>query len=394
MSSKPTTHDQRSSIRKENFARKKGREHESGTKVPLYEKLLFGFSDFHEAMASMHVSTSTRAIHLPISTRAIGFTVRYLTRKFARLGIAFNHHAFCCALYRVSLFMYEFKISCASSVSSARNAPGPNFLSFDIPADTIRVLGQLGVNFTPIINLLSSIGVLHAFNTTFVPHHPMSTVIDGVRQIEPTMITASNLRETVEAMANPVTNQATRQWFYDHNPLPNARWNVPARRRDADGQPVLDPGFPVLMNADEIMPANFMVQNLREDVNLLQDALELIGRKYPKYVHLGRIDFSGSGNYSMLVSNQPGDVKCGDLIWNNVNQVLIPDYQNSPAIVGGSQHFWSIDKLSEPEFYTGVLHLLGEFPQNPPVTFSVRRLEVSKQESEHTFADALGNLVG
>lgn len=258
--------------------------------------------------------------------------------------------------------MYEFKVMNLRNVAAFRNAPGDIYEEFDLPTEIIRVLGQLGVNFTPITNLVSAIGVLHAFNTTFVPFHPRATSINQIRQIESTMITASNLRDIVVALSNAATNQATRQWFYDHSPLPNARWSEPGRRRNADGDHVIDKNFPLLENPDDIMPDGYGIENLREDVNLLMDTTEIIGRKYPKYVHVGRIDFSGSGNYSMLVSNAQENLKCGDLTWATVLGVQTPDYRNSPAIVGGSQHFWSLDRLSEPEFYTGVLHLLGELP--------------------------------
>jgi len=391
----PSGRERFSSKRFETFKGRQGATVDNDVKRALFDKLLHGFKDISEVMSSMHVSTTTCAIHLPISTRAIGFTVRYLIRKFARLNIrGIDFHPLCCALYRISLLLYEIKITNARSQAAFRNAPH-GFENFDVDTEIIRVIGQLGAGFAPLVNLISSIGVLHAFNTTFIPRHPVATAINAVRQIEPSMITHSNLRDTVVAMANAATNRDTRMWFYNHNPLPNARWSERNRRRDADGEPAVDPNFPLLLNADEIVPAIYEAAQIREDVAMIQDSLEMIGRKYPKYVHVGRIDFSGSGNYSMLVSNEQSDLRCSDLVWQQRANEWVTEYGTSTeCLEGGDQTFWSLDKLADPEFYSGVLHLLGELPQIPPETFSVRSKYAKKQDASHTFADALGNLVG
>lgn len=77
----------RSTLRMENNIKAHGSRMEISVKHALFEKLLHGYKSITEVMSGMHITTSFRAIHLPISTRAIGFTTRALIKKFSGIGI-------------------------------------------------------------------------------------------------------------------------------------------------------------------------------------------------------------------------------------------------------------------------------------------------------------------
>lgn len=130
---------------------------------------------------------------------------------------------------------------------------------------------------------------------------------------------------------------------------------------------------------------------MHEDVASIQDLLEVVGRKYPKYVHIGRIDYKAEGSSSTLVSNDPGRVRCSDLRWIG-DRV---DYGNQRPIEGDAIHFWSPRSLPDPEFYIDINHLAGERPHPDFRTdaHSIRSVMSAEQEVEVDFIATLENLL-
>lgn len=376
---------------------KQGHKTDYDIKAVLYEKLLFGYSNYFDVLSSMRISVVSRVIHLPISTRAIGFITRFLVRKFACLGIIENidPHALCCAMYRIHLIMYEIKLINSKKRAEYRNSPVGEFEEFYIDGEIRSIIYQLGAGFAPLINLLSSIGILQGFNTVFVPRHPVASTHAGIPQIDPSLITYSNLRNTVESLSNVATNRDVRMWFYERNPIPGARWSQRNdRRRQADGAPAPNPDFPLLLNADEIMPPIYQAAQIRADVNLIQTSIELVGRKYQKYSSNENLEYKSPGNNSMLVCNEQTGIRCADLSWRQENEVWVTNYSAVPALTSTSTLYWTIDKLSEADVYAGILHLLGELPKIPTASHSIREIQASKNDVTYTFADALSNLLG
>lgn len=83
----------------------------------------------------------------------------------------------------------------------------------------------------------------------------------------------SNMRDIITALAAADTTEEVRIAFETHCPIPGAQW---LNHR--------------LMNADEIMPANYTLENLADDIALL-DAIKLrIAEKFPKYMNPGKLN--------------------------------------------------------------------------------------------------------
>lgn len=76
-------------------------------------------------------------------------------------------------------------------------------------------------------------------------------------------------------MANANTALPIRQVFYRNNPLPYARWTVgpeeEGRRRRIPEGAAVNPNHPLLLNADEIMPNGYDVEDLEEDITHCQN---------------------------------------------------------------------------------------------------------------------------
>lgn len=133
----------RDGLRKEKFRSKKSTETDTENKKQIYSKLYFGFKNISDAMSSMQIVIKPRAVILPITTRGIGFTIRTLIAKFARLGIrGVNHHQLCSSLYRVTLIMAEIKMMQSLQSVVTRNL-GRRFRNIDIPIDFVRIIGEL-----------------------------------------------------------------------------------------------------------------------------------------------------------------------------------------------------------------------------------------------------------
>ena len=84
-------------------------------------------------------------------------------------------------------------------------------------------------------------------------------------------ITLSNLRDTVVALRNQQTQPQVREAFYQHNPIPGAIW------REIEGTHVL-------MNADEIIPANYTTDDMRDDIDDYSRMFTWLQKKLPKFV--------------------------------------------------------------------------------------------------------------
>lgn len=105
----------------------------------------------------------------------------------------------------------------------------------------------------------------------------------------------SNLRETVVALANPQTPRNTRARYRESCPIPGAIWN--------DN---------ILMNADEIMPANHdFEEGLRTDIMLIMPYLNRLQKHAPKMVG-GPLDHKHVGKASLLLSNEMETLRCPD----------------------------------------------------------------------------------
>jgi len=68
---------QRSAKRVEDHRASTSQKNDANAKQALYDKLYYGFRQQHEAMKSMQIVTTPRSIILPISTRSVGFMIRF-----------------------------------------------------------------------------------------------------------------------------------------------------------------------------------------------------------------------------------------------------------------------------------------------------------------------------
>lgn len=234
-------------------------------------------------------------------------------------------HEFVCSYYRVSLAMFEEKLSMISPT-------GFDFTSPIGSSERRRIL-FLRSNFCVMDNLLSSIGTFKAFNAEYIPHMHTRRQ-DGKDMFMPYLVTYSNLRDYVKALACADTDIVRRRFFFDHNPFPNAHWT------DED-----DEHHPLLLNQDEIAPENYKnFDTLREDMETVRCTIEIIETNYRNLILNKQFKFDSDGHISQLVSSDLGTIRCPSVYRGGV-----PDY--SIGIKGKREvPCWSNEYLDENEF--------------------------------------------
>lgn len=215
-----------------------------------------------------------------------------------------------------------------------------------------------------------------------IPRLGLQSVEGVIRQFDPTLVSYSRLREYVVVLSAPGTARNVRQYFYDHCPFPNAIWDT---REDREG--ALNP---ILMNPNDIMPAEYGYNQLVEDTNRIVDVIEMVGRKFEKFIHVGGIEYFAKGNWSQLVSNGVEDIRCRDL--TVVDGVL--HYAMYSPLTGEINQFWSSEMLSDPEFFVGAMHLLGESPKIANPIYNIRSVEVGKQRSQISYEAIVATMLG
>lgn len=358
---------------------------------------MFGYSRTQQEVimqeiASLQVVPKTVQI-ISVTTRAVGFMCQFLFCKFARLCINIPLGSSIYQLYRILLLQFEIKVDQAMREQCSHYTGGKSYRRLDISVEHIRTVSVLGAHFAPLANLINAVGIIKNFGAVYLPRMSSNLDVHSVEKLEPVHVTFSNLRSIVSFLANPDTNQVARMYFYQHSPLPGAIWGSAQRLNGVTGVMEEIPGsYPLLLNPDDFMPADYMQKNLYEDIALVQDLLGIVGRKYPKYVHLGPIDFSSSGNVSGLVNNRVETLRCANLPVQEIDGRRRIDYQGKEWFAGNLSSFWSPEHLSESEFFVGVHHLLGELPEIPSEAYVKRHNSVAKQKAKMNFIVIYNNL--
>lgn len=316
-------------------------------KEALYEKLFFGYKNITEAMKNIELQQTQRTVILPISTRSAGFIIRNMVSRFVRLGVLALDEAktLAGALYRITLMQIDYKLEEAMLLQHSRNLELQSFDDTYLTSDIRRSLDLMGAGFSPLINYINSLGFVKTTAKSYLPRHPkVNTIV-----VPPYYQRFSTLRTTVEQLSGETINADAKRSFMERSPFPNAVWDVHRQRvRGAGGE--LIPETVNLSNPNDIIPPNYGLAQVRDDISVIATAIEKVGRKYPKYICTGGIDWKGQGSVSQIVSNAPAPLRCPS--WPLHGQVTLTE--------GEYDEFWTADSISDPEVYMGVVYLYGE----------------------------------
>lgn len=286
-----------------------------------------------DVIKTMKFEMTESPVPIPISTRGVGFSVQETYTMVTSVQKNVNRlppmtvHQF----YRVMLGMVEFKVfkNRRSSVLNDGNLwyQPQQFEEFQMPAMSINVCPKR------ISCILKSIENFCYKEINYVPLLP-SAEKDRARRVipSPELVCLTNLREYCEYLHVPATNRDIRQNFEQRCPIPRANWG----------------GDSVLINIDDIMPANYTREDFSDDVYAVKHWIEanLKGSKNKWFSDLKTFE-RGTGNEGVLVSSDSSRIRCR--IRGDIHDVE-----------GDTQEFWVMRKINEVTTFYGIYGLVGE----------------------------------
>lgn len=248
-----------------------------------------GFASLANVVKDLTITHRTARI-VPVSSHAVGVIIRdnilRTEGEIRAFPANYNRHSF----YRVALAMLETKLFTQYKLRTITPYSSVGFMDGGwVPAEIRDRCIGVKTNFVAFANFLNSIG-----NITLgdVKHY-----VGIPSTMSPFVITLGNLRNAVTLARNaPV---AIRRNFYRNNPFPFAVWEGQNDDR-------------VLVNADDIMPVEYMLPQFEQDLEVCKQFFESVNRKYPKRVS-SSINYELKGHKSIFVSCQ-GRIRCADHI--------------------------------------------------------------------------------
>lgn len=322
----------------------KGRETLRSISEGLDAKIGVSLKELDDALNQIEANKTLVAITTIITTRCIGFSACTMFRQAMtkRNPVLCNIYSF----YRVTLAMVDVKLM---EIRSTLRAPYQNqdmITNLDINPQLVRTVRTINAYPVAIGEIVNAIGPIEEGDEYFIPAYPARRENrDGQIIPIPGEVRYGNLREVVERLSDHNLNQMIRQNFYAHNPIPGCIWR---------GTPL----NPVLTNADEIMPANYTLVDLQDDIKEFNYMHAWMQQKLPKFVSTTRINYEAPGSKSLLMCNGEEDLRYIDRTQNEELNL----YYTRLKLSGDINDFWSQRNLKKPDMLHGQMNLLGEVP--------------------------------
>ncbi|KAG5883703.1 hypothetical protein JTB14_007422 [Gonioctena quinquepunctata] len=257
-------------------------------------------------------------------------------------------------MYRVSLALFQAKIMEAQSVITAIQDTMDEFETYPANADlisTVKCLVRMPDQISLVINALGWVKTNGKLYVPKVGKNNYTSEQQFIPQSE--QVTYDNLRRVVESLANADTPAKYRESFYRCNPIPGCKW-------------VGAPENPILLNADDIIPVDYNIQNLHTDVSEIMEKLNFIDLKAPEY-YFKTIYFETEGDSSMLVCNGQENLRVVD---RRAGEEL-EEYLKTLRLEGNIRNYYNLQELTSTEQKEGCLCLLGEHPTIADLVYPV-----------------------
>ncbi|XP_054271189.1 uncharacterized protein LOC128991928 [Macrosteles quadrilineatus] len=240
-------------------------------------KLLAGLKDEATGVATKKAALTETAVPLQISTRQIGFGLTNMLntanvdQKLSQMANA--NRGTINQYYRIGLSLIETKLFKTSTriseaIDEIEELP-------KLKRDTeFQNISTTAVRVPePIATFVNSIGLFKDTTESCFTSMPVDHISETGEFVPlPENLRISNLRQTVVALSNPATQEATRTYFEEHNPIPGTIW-----------------ANHLLLNPDDIIGEKYGATELEDDLNAIGPHAQRLFEKYPKC--LGRINW-------------------------------------------------------------------------------------------------------
>lgn len=288
---------------------------------------------------------ANRALALGVSTRGVGFGTQMLANTAVKYNDAIKVPDIN-KMYRVFLGVVEGKIQSLQNSDIIDEIQHTRGEGLEQPLlDRVGLVARIP---EPIGRIVSNIGIVTHNEETFVPCLPKD-VVDNEHRLVPTpeTVVLSNLRRTVETLANPDTPVEYRTNFRAKNPIPGTRWS----QED------------VLLNPDDIIPPDYNIRKFNDDNSDITPFVNQLEKYIPKLAG-GLSKFKDKrGSKAQFISTTSANIKQPELGENEDRKVALQElYYKIPE--GDAELFWSRYSVNSVEKLLGVVALMGEVPTN------------------------------
>lgn len=330
--------------RAQNFRKARNTEAVTNIKKDLDANLFAEYSNLSQAFTSLQISEQKTAITLPITTRGIGLLIGKLCNRIStqlpNINIPIN------AWYRVTLAQTEAKIYDALQCHTLPQTR-PYFNTLDMTLEQRSVIGSIAVNLAPLTNVINSIGNFVVNDVTYyvgVEDNVLTPMLTTLRQY---------------AIRSAMNNDQGYSTFAN---IPGTRW---VRRE----------GILHLDNPDDVIPNEYGIRNLRDDINDVKAFIAQVTRKLPKYN--GSITYGPEGSRAQLVSL---NLSAERITCFGMDRILFH---------GENVHFTTALPISQHDQTIGMTGLLGEFTVMMPANIMQAQLGVRSPYSQSRSIAAL-----
>lgn len=207
---------------------------------------------------------------LQFSTRGAGVAVVSTACSLKKLKTPVRPDAFpLYPLYRVVLALLEEKFSkiCRDKMLGLKDLPNLR----EIKPDPTRLAALENLDRLPriISGYIDHAGYFAKGSTDYVPVQLADRRTEaGGLVLDSGKVHISNLREIVTTLANARTNELSRRRFIRENPLPGAEYSEHG----------------VILNPDDVMPAEYGEMGLRKDVQVVNEFFDSIEKGAGKWL--------------------------------------------------------------------------------------------------------------
>ncbi|KAK4887512.1 hypothetical protein RN001_003783 [Aquatica leii] len=241
-------------------------------------------------MERLEAVNTMRAITLTVTFRAIGFgaaSIYAASFEFNNVPVRGSVYQ----MYRYNLAVFEVKVKvCQRSITSVQTNED-DYARLISNEDLIQAVKGITMLPDQLTSVVKAVGKLKIGDKLYIPKIARDRCTERRHLFIPQSknVTFSNLRRTVEALSDINTPVDYRRRFYRNNPIPGAVWRG-------------FPNDPVLMNPDEIIPVDYGLNELNDDVAECHAKLTYLAKKAPKY-YTSAVSFEPEGSKAMLTCN-------------------------------------------------------------------------------------------
>lgn len=314
----------------------------------LNADLYVGTHGENDTLAKLEQAQTLKSITLSITTRAIGFNLCHLVRLCVNYGERIAIPSIY-ELYRVYLGLIEVKVASVQlpmiSTLSESLLPPPTNVSFVQTARSAVSVPE------PISLMINAIGAIKYNDACYVPAIAAKRYTrNGLFIPRPENVVLSTLRETVIALANPLTPLRWRTEFRENCPIPGTIWENN-----------------LLVNGNEIMPEHYdLALNFQQELSRQNVFMTRVQKAVPKMVG-SPLDFKSQGSKSLFISNEMNGMHTP---YRELNEPLNMYYDRC-FLHGTIHNYYALFNIEAAQRLEGELCLLGELPNHLELKYPV-----------------------